>query len=151
VEAGAQTIEVQGKAQQGLSDQTKREVQVEGLSAIMFEVRDSEDPIEINGETTYEIRIMNQGSKAATNVQVAVSLPAGLQFVSASGETHFSCDRGGIMFQPLKQLAPKADTVYRVQVKGVQPGDQRVTVQVSTDDINQPIRREESTRVFGDQ
>jgi uncharacterized repeat protein (TIGR01451 family) len=151
VEAGSQTLEVQGKAQQGLSDQTKREVMVEGLSAIMFEVRDSEDPIEINGETTYDIRVMNQGSKAATNVQVVVSLPAGLQFVSASGETHFSGERGGIVFEPLKQLAPKADTVYRVTVKGVQPGDQRVTVQVSTDDINQPIRREESTRVFGDQ
>jgi uncharacterized repeat protein (TIGR01451 family) len=151
VEAGEQTLEVQGKAQQGLSDQTKREVQVEGLSAIMFEVHDSDDPIEINGETTYDIRVVNQGSKAATNVQVLVSLPAGLQFVSASGETHFSSERGGIVFEPLKQLAPKADTVYRVQVKGVQPGDQRVTVQVSTDDINQPIRREESTRVFGDQ
>jgi hypothetical protein len=36
-------------------------------------------------------------------------------------------------------------------VKGVQPGDQRVTVQVNTDDISQPIRREESTRVFGDE
>jgi uncharacterized repeat protein (TIGR01451 family) len=151
VEAGQQTLEVQGKAQQGLSDQTKRDVVVEGISAIMFEVKDTEDPIEVNGETTYEIRIVNQGSKAATNVQVVVSLPPGLQFVSASGETHFSAERGGIVFAPLKQLAPKADTVYRVQVKGTQPGDQRVAVQVSTDDISQPIRREESTRVFGDQ
>jgi uncharacterized repeat protein (TIGR01451 family) len=151
VEAGQQTLEVQGKAQQGLSDQTKRDVLVEGIAAIMFEVRDTEDPIEVNGETTYEIRVVNQGSKAATNVQVVVSLPPGLQFVSASGETHFSAERGGIVFEPLKQLSPKADTVYRVQVKGIQPGDQRVTVQVNTDDISQPIRREESTRVFGDQ
>jgi uncharacterized repeat protein (TIGR01451 family) len=151
VEAGQQTLEVQGKAQQGLADQTKRDVVVEGIAAIMFEVRDTEDPIEVNGETTYEIRVVNQGSKAATNVQVVVSLPPGLQFVSASGETHFSAERGGIVFAPLKQLAPKADTVYRVQVKGTQPGDQRVTVQVNTDDISQPIRREESTRVFGDQ
>ena len=151
IEAGQQTLEVQGKAQQGLSDQTKRDVVVEGISAIMFEVRDTEDPIEVNGETTYEIRVVNQGSKAATNVQVVVSLPPGLQFVSASGETHFSSERGGIVFEPLKKLAAKADTVYRVQVKGVQAGDQRVTVQVNTDDISQPIRREESTRVFGDQ
>jgi uncharacterized repeat protein (TIGR01451 family) len=151
IEAGQQTLEVQGKAQQGLSDETKRDVTVEGIAAIMFEVRDTEDPIEVNGETTYEIRVFNQGSKAATNVQVVVSLPPGLQFVSASGETHFSAERGGIVFEPLKQLAPKSDTLYRVQVKGIQPGDQRVAVQVSTDDISQPIRREESTRVFGDQ
>ena len=56
-----------------------------------------------------------------------------------------------MLFEPLAQLAPKADTVYRVQVQGVQPGDQRVAVEVNTDDIEQPIRREESTRVFGDE
>src|SRR5262249_23443900 len=52
IEAGQQTLEVQGKAQQGLSDQTKRDVVVEGIAALMFEVRDTEDPIEVDGETT---------------------------------------------------------------------------------------------------
>ena len=41
--------------------------------------------------------------------------------------------------------------VYRVRVQGLHAGDQRVTVEVNTDDIGQPIRREESTRVFGDE
>jgi len=36
-------------------------------------------------------------------------------------------------------------------VQGTQPGDQRIVVEVKTDDLQQPIRREESTRVFGDQ
>ena len=35
--------------------------------------------------------------------------------------------------------------------KALQAGDQRIIVQVNTDDLDQPIRREESTRVFGDQ
>ena len=151
VEAGEQTLEVEGKAQQGLSDEVKRNVMVEGLAAIMFEVKDLEDPIEVGGETTYEIRVVNQGTKAATNVQVVVTLPPGLAAISASGETRNTVQAGGVVFEPLAQLAPKTDTVYRVQVKGAQPGDQRVTVQVNTDDISQPIRREESTRVFGDE
>jgi hypothetical protein len=46
---------------------------------------------------------------------------------------------------------PKADTLYRVRVQGLQAGDQRITVEVNTDDFAQPIRREESTRVFGDE
>ena len=151
IEPGEQTLEVEGKAQQGLTDEAKREVLVEGLAAIMFEVRDVEDPIEVGGETDYEIRVVNQGSKAATNVQVLVTLPPGLEVLSASGETRHTVQGGGVVFEPLAQLAPKTDTLYRVQVKGVQPGDQRVTVQVSTNDISQPIRREESTRVFGDE
>jgi uncharacterized repeat protein (TIGR01451 family) len=151
VEPGEQTLEVLGKARQGLADETKQDVLVEGLAAIMFEVRDSEDPIEVGRDTAYEIRVVNQGTKAASNVQVVVSLPPGMQVVSATGETRHAVKAGGVVFEPLAQLAPKADSAYRVQVKGLQPGDQRVTVQVNTDDISQPIRREESTRVFGDE
>jgi uncharacterized repeat protein (TIGR01451 family) len=151
IEPGQQTIQIEGKAQQGLSDEIEQEILIEGLAAIMFEVRDAEDPIEVGGETNYEIRVVNQGSKAATNVQVVVSLPPGIEALSASGETRHTVQAGGVVFEPLAQLAPKTDTVYRIQAKGVQPGDQRVTVQVNTDDISQPIRREESTRVFGDE
>jgi uncharacterized repeat protein (TIGR01451 family) len=149
IETGPQTLEVEGRAQQGLSDQTKHPILVEGLAAIMFEVRDLEDPIEVGRETGYEIRIVNQGTKAATNVQVAIALPQGMQVISAEGETQHSTQPGGLVFAPIRQLAPKADTVFRLKVQCQRPGDQRVTVEVKTDDM-QPIRREESTRVFGD-
>jgi uncharacterized repeat protein (TIGR01451 family) len=150
IEAGQQTLQVQGKAQQGLTDEAEQEVLVEGMAAIMFEVRDAEDPIEVGGETTYEIRVMNQGTKAATNVQVVVNLPTGIEAISASGESPHTVRADGILFEPLAQLAPKTDSVFRIQVKGVQPGDQRTVVQVRTDDMKD-IRREESTQVFGDE
>ena len=85
--------QVESHAQQGLTDQTQREIVVEGLAAIMFEVRDLEDPIEVGGETGYEIRVVNQGTKAATNVQVAVNLPPGMKVVSAEGETQHNDPR----------------------------------------------------------
>ncbi|MFO0791843.1 MAG: hypothetical protein U0805_20465 [Pirellulales bacterium] len=150
-ETGPQTLQVESHAQQGLSDRKQREIVVEGLAAIMFEVRDLEDPIEVGGETGYEIRVVNQGTKAATNVQVAVEIPPGLKLISAEGETAHKAQDGRLLFDPIQQLAPKADTVFRIKAQGLQPGDQRITVQVNTDDLQQPIRREESTRVFGDQ
>jgi uncharacterized repeat protein (TIGR01451 family) len=151
VETGPQTLEVESRAGQGLADQAKQQILVEGLAAIMFELRDLEDPIEVGGETGYEIRVVNQGTKAATNVQVAVHLPPGMQVVSAEGETQHGTRGGALMFEPLPQLLPKADTLFRVRVQGLQAGDQRITVEVNTDDLAQPIRREESTRVFGDE
>ena len=151
IETGPQTLEVESRAQQGLSDQKQQQIIVEGLAAIMFEVRDLEDPIEVGGETGYEIRVVNQGTKAATNVKVSVNLPPGMQVISAEGETQHAARGSTLVFEPLAQLAPKADTVYRVKVQGMQAGDQRVTVEVNTDDLGQPIRREESTRVFGDE
>jgi uncharacterized repeat protein (TIGR01451 family) len=151
VETGPQTLEVESRAGQGLTDQAKQQILVEGLAAIMFEVRDLEDPIEVGGETGYEIRVVNQGTKAATNVQIAVHLPPGMQIVSAEGETQHSTRGAALIFDPLPQLLPKADTLYHVRVQGLQAGDQRVNVEVNTDDLAQPIRREESTRVFGDE
>jgi uncharacterized repeat protein (TIGR01451 family) len=151
VETGPQMLEVESRASQGLTDQTTQQIVVEGLAAIMFEVRDLEDPIEVGGESGYEIRVVNQGTKAATNLRVAVNLPPGLQVVSAEGETQYTAQGNLLAFEPLGQLSPKADTVYRVRVQAVQAGDQRVTVEVHTDDLAQPIRREESTRVFGDE
>jgi uncharacterized repeat protein (TIGR01451 family) len=150
-EAGQQTLQVEGHAQQGLIDRKQRDITVEGLAAIMFEVKDSEDPIEVNGETSYEIRVVNQGTKAATNVQVAVDIPPGLKVISAEGESNHRLQDGKLIFDPLQQLGPKADTVFHVRAQGLQPGDQRIVVTVNTDDLDHPIRREESTRVFGDQ
>jgi uncharacterized repeat protein (TIGR01451 family) len=151
VESGDLEIQVEGKAQQGLEDRTTQHVLVEGLAALMFEVVDLEDPIEVGGETTYEIRVLNQGTKAATGVQVKASLPPAMQVLSAKGETRHATQNGVVVFEPLSSLAPKDDTVFQIQVQGAQPGDQRITVEVVTDDVGDPIRKEESTRVFGDE
>ncbi|WP_425400977.1 hypothetical protein [Aeoliella sp.] len=151
IQSGDHSIEVEGRAREGLEDRTTQPVRIEGLAAIMFEVHDAQDPIEVGGSTSYEIRVVNQGSKAAANVQVTALIPAGMTVTGAQGETRHHVEAEGVVFEPLARLAPKADTVYRVDVQGKKPGDQRVLVEVRTDDIAQPIRKEESTRVFGDE
>lgn len=151
VETGQQTLQVESRAQQGLADKTQRDVLIEGLAAIKFDVRSLQDPVEVNGETGYEIRVSNQGTKAATNLQVAAELPAGLKLTSAEGETQHRIDQNRIIFEPLQQLAPKADTVYKIHAQATQAGDQRIVVEVKSDDLTQPLRSEQSTRVFGDQ
>ncbi len=151
IEAGAQTLEVATKARQGLEDATDKQVLVEGLSALMFEVEDVEGLIEIGGETTYQIRVRNQGSKAATNVQVVALLQPGLRPLSGQGEARHAIQGERVVFAPLPQLAPKSDTTFRIQAQGVRPGDQRVRVQVTSDDLQQPITKEVSTKVYADE
>src|SRR5947207_4911364 len=132
VETGPQTLQVETHGQQGLADKTQREVLVEGLAAIKFEVRAMDDPIEVGHETGYEIRVVNQGTKAAANVQITAELPPGLKLISAEGETQHKAEQGRLVFEPLQQLAPKADTVYRIRAQGIQAGDQRIVVEVKT-------------------
>jgi uncharacterized repeat protein (TIGR01451 family) len=150
VEAGQHTLQVTTKARDGLTDETQKAVTVEGIAALNFSVVDRDDPIEVGGETSYEIRVVNQGSKAATNVQVTAIVPPGLRAVAGHGDTRHAVQGDRVAFAPILQLGPKAETTFQVQVQGVRDGDHRLKVQITTDEIREPITKEESTRVYSD-
>lgn len=126
-------------------------ISVEGIATTLFEVVDVEDPIEANGETSYEIRVVNQGTKGATNVQVVAVLPDGLQAIDAEGPSRYQIDGQRVLFDPLERLAPKADTSYRLRVKAVRTGEMRVQVQLMTGEMRSPITEEESTQVYSNE
>ena len=151
IETGEHTLKVSTTAQQGLNDKTEAHVKVDGIVALMFEVVDLESPIEIGGETSYEIRVVNQGSKAASNVQVGAIMPQGMRAISGEGESRHAIQGEKVIFAPLASLAPKAESVFRIQAQGLRAGDQRVRVQVVSDEVRQPITKEVSTRVYADQ
>jgi len=151
VEAGQQNIRLRGSAQKGLSVEREQPVLVEGIAAILFEAIDVNDPIEVGGETTYEIRVLNQGSKAATNLRLEVMLPPELQPVAAEGPSHNRVEGNRVVFEDLPRLAPKADTTYHVRAKALRPGDLRTRVQLFTGEMAGPVTKEESTRVYSDE
>lgn len=151
ITAGDQTLRIEGRAREGLSDEASQQVRIEGIAAIAFEVRDLEDPIEVGGDTAYEVRVVNQGSKAATNIVVRAIAPAGLVMRSAKGPSPHEVRGAEVVFAPLATLEPGAEASYRIEARGATAGDQRLTVEVMTDDLQQPVRREESTQVFGDE
>jgi hypothetical protein len=151
IEAGAQVITIGSTAQRGLNVEKQEQVLVEGVAAIMFQVADLADPVELGGETTYEVKVVNQGSKAASNVRLTVLMPPEMKPLSAEGPTRFQTDGQQVHFQDLPRLAPKASTVYRIRAQCQAAGDMRVRVQLTTDDLRTPITKEESTRVYADQ
>ena len=151
IETGEHVMQVSTQANPGLQDTTEARVHVDGIVALMFEVVDLESPVEIGGETTYEIRVVNQGSKPASNVQVGAVMPQGMRALSGEGETRHAIQGERVLFAPLAQLAPKAESVFRINAQGLRAGDQRVRVQVLSDEVRQPITKEVSTRVYADQ
>ncbi len=147
-EAGGQVLRATAKAQQSLSAEAERSVQVEGLAAISFTVADVEDPIEVGGDTLYEIRVVNQGSKASNNIRVEAVLPREMTPVFADGPVRHAIDGQRVIFAPLKSLAPKADTTFYVRAQAEAAGDLRVRVEVLTDEITTPVVQEQSTRAY---
>jgi uncharacterized repeat protein (TIGR01451 family) len=151
VEPGQQLLRVETTAERGVQAQKEEAILVEGAASIAFQVVDTADPIEVGGETTYEIRVTNQGSKEATNVQLAVSLPDGLKAIDADGPTRFTMNGRQVQFQALAQLPPKGETIYRIRVQCMAAGDHRCHVQLLSDDMRTPVTKEEGTRVYADE
>ena len=95
--------------------------------------------------------MVNQGSKAASNVRLTIVLPPELKPVAAEGPTHNRNEGNRVVFDGLARLAPKAETTYRLRVKAMRPGDLRARFQLLTDDMQSPVTKEESTRVYADE
>jgi hypothetical protein len=152
IETGEQRLLVQARTGRGLKAETEVRTMVEGLPSLFMEVAHVDDPIEVGAETAYEIRVANQGTKTETNVEVICTLPEQLEFRGAKCSTTLRYRQEGreLIFEALPRLAPKADVIYRVQVKGIAPGDIRFRTRIRADGLKVPVLREESTRIYSD-
>ncbi len=151
VESGEQLLRVEGKATRGLADQHEETISVEGVAALSFQISDLADPLAVGGQASYEVRVVNTGSKSASNVQVVAMLAAEMAAIDAKGPTTSKLMDGKIVFEPITRLAPKEEQVFQFRAEVTKAGDLRVRVQLTSDEIQQPITQEESTRVFADQ
>jgi uncharacterized repeat protein (TIGR01451 family) len=151
VEAGEQTLKLRTSADRGISAEHEQPVLIEGIAAIHFQAADTVDPVEVGGETTYEVRVLNQGSKAASNVAIVVQLPPEMKMLAAEGPSRYEINGNQVVFEGLSRLAPKADTTYRIRVQALRAGDLRTRIQLMTDEMQTPVTKEESTRVYADE
>jgi uncharacterized repeat protein (TIGR01451 family) len=137
-------------AQRGLRSEADIVTMIEGISALLLEVVDVDDPIEVGADTAYEIRVTNQGSREATNVEVHALVPRELQIRSAQGPTEYRQEGQSIVFAPIPRLAPRADAIYRVFVRGAGVGDVRFRARLVSESLSEPVIEEESTKVYND-
>lgn len=136
------------RADRGLEAKAEASVHAEGIAALMLEVVDLQDPIEVGTETTYEIRVVNQGTATSTGIHVVATVPEGMSPRGAAGPVPYRIHGQQVVFEPLAKLAAHADCVFRVTVVGQQPGDCRFKVQMSCEQLRVPVYKEESTRVY---
>ncbi|MDA0659180.1 MAG: hypothetical protein O3C60_10090 [Planctomycetota bacterium] len=151
VQMGDFKVQVSAQADLGLSDQQEHLVNVDGVPALLFSVADATDPIEVGGVTSYEIRVVNQGSKVASNVRLVAAVPDGLEAITAEGATDANVSPQNVEFRPVAQLLPQQEVKFRIDVRGVRDGDWRFAVSLTSDETTSPITKQESTHVYSDQ
>jgi len=121
---------------------------VQGIPAILLEMIDVTDPVQVGQTTTYVTTITNQGSMPATNVQLTWELENSMQFVSADGATAAKSQGSTVVCTPLPSLAPKAQAVWRVVVRAVEAGDVRMKVTLTSDQLTRPVEKTEATNFY---
>lgn len=122
--------------------------EIVGIPAILLEVVDLEDPIEVGKEVTYDIKVTNQGSAVGTNVRMVCTLPECQEFVAGEGDTAVTAQGRTITMASLPSLAPKAVASWQVVVKALDAADARFKVELSSDQFEKPIPEDESTQQY---
>lgn len=123
-------------------------IEARGIPAILLEVVDIQDPIEVGSSTTYVITVLNQGSAEGTNITINCTLPNEEEFVSADGPTTASTTGKSVSFAPLPSLAPKARATFKVVINGTGVGDVRFKVSMTSDQTTSPVEETESTHIY---
>jgi uncharacterized repeat protein (TIGR01451 family) len=150
VETGDQKIVVEGEGDLNVAAQAEHAVAVEALAELAFEVADQADPIEVNKETIYEVKVTNRGSKTATNIRISAVFPPDMKPLAGDGPARAEVADSRVLFEPLARLNPREQAIFRIQAQGLRAGDQRIQVQIVSDDSPTPVTKEESTRVYAD-
>ena len=122
--------------------------EIKGIPAILLEVIDQDDPIELGTQVTYEITVTNQGSADGTNIVVECTLPDEGVFVSANGLTPATASGKVVRFAPLPMLQPKAKAAYYVVVEAAGSNDVRFKVSMTSDQTSSPVEETESTNFY---
>jgi uncharacterized repeat protein (TIGR01451 family) len=125
--------------------QSSCETVVAGIPAILLEKADNPDPVSIGDNTTYTVKVTNQGTADDSNVQVVVAIAPELAPLTSSEGT---IEGNTVTLPVVPKLAPKAAVTYTIVAKGMIAGDGHTKFTLSSDMLSSPISAEESTTVY---
>ena len=87
-EAGEFCLKATAKCREtGTSSETQLCTTFEGVSALYLETRDTTDPIDVGGQTSYRVTLTNQGTAPLTNVRLEARVPPEMSTYRTTGPT----------------------------------------------------------------
>lgn len=159
---GAQVSVVRAYDSTGASGETVETAHVSGVPALRIEIGEIPPLVEPGEEIKVPVRVVNRGNDAATEIRASVLVPAQLQFVSATAQVENADTSGGkpvainprgarnvqeIRFAPIPRLEPGHEATLELTLSARTAGDARIEVAVRCEQIEEPIRRDDMTRI----
>lgn len=120
-----------------------------GVSGVLTSVKDSCDPVQINGVVTYTVTATNTGSRSDTDLRYTVKLDEGMEFVKGTGVTSVTqTSADTLTFAPLPALRSGETATWQISVRAKTPGDKRFTAALVTAQLQTPVSKSESTTFY---
>lgn len=120
---------------------------VSGVSALQIYVVDRKDPIKVGDETSYELKVTNEGTAKDEKISLKGMLPSSLTFVDSDGDSKITADGQNLKFGSIDKLEPGETVSWHIEVKGAKAG--RGVFKVDLDSTNRKgIRSSEPTTVY---
>ncbi|MEX1229424.1 MAG: hypothetical protein WEB58_04235 [Planctomycetaceae bacterium] len=148
---GAMESTVRVVDSRGIPVEVQSLTDVVGHPSLSIDTTALDGPINVGEEVGFRVQIRNRGTAPATNLDVRMTVPPGLQFVAARGLTQDNVTETQIRFVPVERLDSDKNLEFELVFRSVEPGDSRVKIDVTTDQMQRPLSREEAVVIFSDE
>jgi uncharacterized repeat protein (TIGR01451 family) len=124
-------------------------ITVLGAPGAHMSLIDSSDPVSVNEELTYTMKVLNQSEgNSLHNMTVVGLIPPEMVYVSATGATAFTVVGQEVRFAPVAELKPGATVEFHIKVRTIAAGPAVFNATMRWDEFGEPIVDQEGTTVF---
>ncbi len=127
----------------GSRKEVTSETTVVGFTNVGLQLSPIDSPIEVGGQITLKVRARNSGTNPATNVQISLTLPDGLEPVSIEGPAQYTQNGRELRFDQIARIEGGRDAVIDLVLIAADPGNGRLHFELHADDMESPLVREE--------
>ncbi len=149
VSPGDNRLDVRTAAAGDLSALASVTTHVEALADLKMTVNDPQGAVAIGADVTYEVRIVNRGTKAAENIEVYGYFSEGVEPISVTG-WRGTVGEGEVVLQSIPRLAPGQEMLVRITAQASRAGDHVFRSELECQDPETKLAVEEWTRFYGD-
>jgi len=123
---------------------------VEAMADLKLFVNDPQGPIAVGEDTTYEVRIVNRGTKAAEQIRLIVFFSSGIEPLGVEGGRS-EISTGQVEFQPISRIDAGAELIFKITAKAATPGDHVCRTELECRNPETRLANEETTRFYSNE
>lgn len=148
--AGELTGKVVVQDQAGNRADLETPLSVKGFADLAVDVHRENQIVPIGEQVSFRLKLKNDGTAAANQVQAEFEIPQGLSFATATGPSAYRIVGNKVQFEPLDEIAVDGEQSYDIVLTAAEECNTKVRIALHSADYSEPIHREEPVRVVSD-